>query len=164
VKWIKELLPYTIILVVVILIRSFIVTPIKVHGQSMYDTLDGTEIMILNKLSEIKRYDIVVANLMQNEKKVDTLIKRVYGLPGEKIKCENGNIYINDKKIEDPYAYGKTEDFEEVTLKEEEYFILGDNREVSLDSHVFGPVKKEDMEGVTNFILWPLSKFGKVEE
>jgi len=51
-----------------------------------------------------------------------------------------------------------------VTLKEEEYFILGDNREVSLDSHVFGPVKKEDMEGVTNFILWPLSKFGKVEE
>jgi len=101
VKWIKELLPYTIILVVVILIRSFIVTPIKVHGQSMYDTLEGNEIMLLYKFSDIKRFDIVVANLIQDGKKVDTLIKRVYGLPGEKIKCENGLIYVNDKKIED---------------------------------------------------------------
>lgn len=163
-KWLKEIMPYVIILLVVILIRSFIVTPIKVHGQSMYDTLEGSEIMILNKLSEIERYDIVVANLIQNGKKVDTLIKRVYGLPGETIRCENGLLYINDKKIEDKYAYGKTEDFDDVKLEEDEYFLLGDNREVSLDSHVFGPVKKKDIEGVTNFVLWPFKKFGKVEE
>lgn len=164
VKWIKEFMPYAIILVVVILIRTFLVTPIKVHGQSMYNTLEGDEIMILNKLSKFERYDIVVANLMSDGKKVDTLIKRIYGLPGEKIRCENGVLYVNDKKIEDKYGYGKTEDFEEVTLAGDEYFILGDNRAISLDSHIFGPVKESDIEGVTNFVLWPLSKFGALEE
>jgi len=162
-KWIKEFMPYMIILVIVVLIRTFIVTPIKVHGQSMYNTLEGNEVMILNKLSERKRYDIIVANLMSDGKKIDTLIKRIYGLPGEKIKCENGILYINDQKIEDKYGYGKTEDFEEIKLESDEYFILGDNRKVSLDSHVFGPIKEKDIEGVTNFILWPFSKFGKVE-
>lgn len=162
-KWLKDLTPYIVILVFVLLIRTFIVTPIKVHGQSMYDTLEGNEIMLLYKFSDIKRFDIVVANLIQDDKKVDTLIKRVYGLPGEKIKCENGLIYVNDKKIEDTYAFGKTEDFDEIVLLEDEYFVLGDNRQVSLDSHVFGPIKKKDMEGVTNFVLWPFSKFGKVE-
>ncbi len=163
-KWIKDIAPYAIILVIVILIRTFIITPIKVHGQSMYNTLNGNEIMILNKLSEYQRYDIVVANLMSEGKKIDTLIKRIYGLPGEKIKCENGIIYVNEKKVEDKYGYGKTEDFEEITLGFDEYFILGDNREISLDSHVFGPIKEKDMEGVTNFILWPLNRFGKLEE
>ena len=52
---------------------------------------------------------------------------------------------------------------EPVLVGEDEYFVLGDNRQVSLDSHVFGPIKKKDMEGVTNFVLWPFSKFGKVE-
>ena len=161
-KMIKDLIPYIIILVIVILIRSFIVTPIKVHGQSMFKTLEGNEIMILKKFGEIKRYDIVVADLINNGKKEDTLIKRVFGLPGEKIKCSDGKIYVNDKKIEDNFGYGKTSDFEEVTLLEDEYFVLGDNREISLDSHIFGPVKKENIEGVTNFVVWPLSKFGKV--
>ncbi len=129
----------------------------------MYDTLEGNEIMILNKLDDIDRYDIVVANLMSDGKKLDTLIKRIYGLPGEKIKCEKGIIYINDRKIEDDYGYGETEDFEEVVLGNDEYFVLGDNRQVSLDSHIFGPIKKEDIEGVTDFIIWPFSKFGKVQ-
>lgn len=159
----KDLMPYVIILVVVILIRSFIVTPIKVHGQSMFNTLEGNEVMILNKLANFERYDIVVADLIVDGKKEDTLIKRVYGLPGEKIKCENNTIYVNNHKIEDKYGYGETDDFDEIELAEDEYFILGDNRAISLDSHVFGPVKKENMQGVTNFVIWPFSKFGKVE-
>ena len=161
-KCLKELVPYIVILVVVVLIRSFIVTPIKVHGQSMYKTLDGNEIMILNKLSNIERYDIVVANLVVNGKKEDTLIKRVYGMPGEKIKCEQGIIYVNDHKLDDDFGFGTTPDFDEITLDYDEYFILGDNRENSLDSHVFGPMKKENIEGVTSFVLWPLKKFGNV--
>ena len=70
-KWIKELLPYAIILIVVIFVRSFIITPIKVNGSSMYNTLDGKEIMLLWKLGNLERYDIVVAKT-----KEDTLIKR----------------------------------------------------------------------------------------
>lgn len=161
-KIIKELIPYVVILIVVILIRSFIVTPIKVNGMSMYDTLDGNEIMILWKLGDINRYDMVVADLIIDGKKDDTLIKRVYGLPGEKIKCENGIIYINDKRIEDEFAYGKTNDFEEVILNNNQYFLLGDNREISLDSRIFGPVLKKDIDGKTSFIVWPFNEFGNV--
>lgn len=161
-KIVKDLIPYVVILVVVILIRSFIATPIKVNGMSMYDTLDGNEIMILWKLGDVSRYDMVVADLIVDGKKDDTLIKRVYGLPGEKIKCENGNIYINDKKIEDDYAYGKTNDFEEIVLQDDEFFLLGDNREISLDSRIFGAVHKKDIEGKTSFVIWPFKEFGNV--
>lgn len=155
----KELLPYIIILIVVLLVRTFIVTPIKVNGNSMYKTLDGTEFMILNKLSKIERYDIVVVDT-----KSDELIKRVYGLPGEKISIENNSIYINDKKIEDVYAYGETSNYESITLGSDEYFILGDNRAVSLDSRTIGPVKKSQIKGTTNFILYPFNRFGKIEK
>lgn len=161
-KYLKEAMPYIIILMVVILIRTFIVTPIKVNGESMYDTLNGSEIMILWRTKDIQRYDIVVADLIENGKKTDTLIKRVYGLPGETISCEDGIIYINDKKIEDSYAYGKTNDFKAITLGSDEYFLLGDNRGVSLDSRIFGPINKKHIDGKTDFIIWPFKKFGKV--
>lgn len=159
VKNLKELLPYIIILIVVLLVRTFIATPIKVNGNSMYKTLDGSEFMILNKLAKIDRYDIVVVDT-----KSDELIKRVYGLPGEKISIENNSIYINDKKIEDVYAYGETSNYESITLESDEYFILGDNRVVSLDSRTIGPVKKSQVKGTTNFILYPFNRFGKVEK
>ena len=162
-KFLKSIYPYIIILLAVILIRSFLVTPIKVNGQSMYDTLTGDEIMLLFKVGKLERYDMVVANLIVDGHKDDTLIKRVYGLPGEKIKCEDGIIYVNDHKIDDPYATNKTSDFAEVTLKEDEYFLLGDNRSISIDSRIIGPVKRKDIEGHTNFIVFPFTKFGSVE-
>lgn len=155
----KELLPYLIILIVVILVRTFIATPIKVNGNSMYKTLDGTEFMILNKLAKVNRFDIVVVDAHNDE-----LIKRVYGLPGEKISIENNTIYINDKKLEDIYAYGETSDYESITLESDEYFILGDNRTVSLDSRTIGPVKKSQIKGTTNFVLFPFNRFGKVQK
>lgn len=155
----KELLPYVIILVIVILIRTFIATPIKVNGSSMYNTLDGSEFMILNKMDKkIERYDIVVVDTPNDE-----LIKRIYGLPGEKISIENNTIFINDKKIEDIYAYGETSNYESITLGDDEYFILGDNRAVSLDSRTIGPIKKSQIKGTTNFIVYPFKRFGKVK-
>lgn len=159
IKNIKELLPYIIILLIIALFRSFIATPIKVNGNSMYNTLNGTEFMILNKLGNIDRYDIIVVDTEDDE-----LIKRVYGLPGEKIEIQNNMIYINDKKIEDKYAYGNTSNYEAITLAEDEYFVLGDNRVVSLDSRIIGPVKKKDIKGTTNFIVYPFNRFGALEK
>ncbi len=159
IKNLKELLPYILILIVVLLVRTFIATPIKVNGNSMYDTLNGKEFMILNKLGKIDRYDIVVLDT-----KDDELIKRVYGLPGEKISIENGDIYINDKKIEDKYVYGNTSGMNAITLGDDEYFVLGDNRVVSLDSRIIGPIKKSEIRGTTNFIIYPFNRFGKVEK
>ena len=162
-KLVKEWMPYILILLIVVLIRSFLFTPIKVQGSSMQDTLEGDEIMILWKIGDIQRYDIVVADYMENGKKVDTLIKRVYGLPGETIKCEQGMIYVNDHKIDDEYATNTTLDFDTVTLGENEYFLMGDNRRVSKDSRVIGPIHRSEIQGTTDFVLWPFSKFGKVK-
>lgn len=151
---IKDFLPYLIILVVVVLFRTFIATPIKVDGMSMYPTLEGNEIMILNKLGKIQRYNIVVVK----EEKED-LIKRVIGLPNETIEIVEGNIYINGKKIEENYGKGETSDYPKTKLKSDEYFVLGDNRENSKDSRSIGPVKKKQIKGNTSFIIFPFTRF-----
>lgn len=159
-KLIKSLIPYIIIIVVVVFIRTFIITPVKVNGTSMYPTLEGDEIMLLNKLGKIDRFDIVVLKL---DGENDNLIKRIIGLPGETVEIYDNQIYINDELLEDPYGYGVTYNIDPVTLSDDEYFILGDNRIVSLDSRVFGKIHRSEIKGTTNFIMYPFSKIGKVE-
>ena len=157
----KEILSYIIIILVVVLIRSFIITPIKVNGTSMDPNLSDGEIMLLKKYdTNYERFDIVVVN---KSVEGNTLIKRIIGLPGESIECVNGKIYINGKKIDDPFAYGKTEDFKKVTLKYNEYFVMGDNREVSKDSRVLGAIFESELEGITDLIIYPFNKAGKVD-
>lgn len=156
---IKEVVPYVIIIIGVVLLRTFIMTPIKVNGTSMYDTLKGNEICILYKLGKIKRNDIVVTDY-----EGERLIKRVIAMPGETIAVEDGFIYINDKKIKDEYGYGETDDFAKVTLKDDEYFLMGDNRKISKDSRIIGPVKEENISGTTNLIIYPFNKIGKIDK
>ena len=158
-SFIKELIPYVIILIVVVLIRSFIVTPVMVSGTSMSPTLKGREIMILNKLDKkITRYEIVVLDTNHED-----IIKRVIGLPGETISCENNTIYVNSRKIDDKFGAGVTSDFKKITLGKDEYFVLGDNRENSLDSRYYGPFKKKEIKGSTKLIVFPFHKIGKVK-
>ena len=85
-KFIRSLIPYIIIIVVVVFIRTFIITPVKVNGTSMYPTLEGDEIMLLNKLGAIDRFDIVVLKLDGEQ---NNLIKRIIGLPGETVEIKN---------------------------------------------------------------------------
>lgn len=160
-KYIKETIPYLIIIFVVVIIRIFIVTPIRVNGDSMDPTLKDKELMILKKYdTSYERFDIVVVD---DSVEGSNLIKRIIGLPGEKIKCKDGKIYINGKKIDDVYGYGKTSDFLEVQLKDDEYFVMGDNRSVSKDSRMFGAVYYDELKGTTNLIIYPFSKIGKVK-
>ena len=158
-KIFKELLPYIIILLVVVLIRSFIATPVRVDGNSMNNNLLDGEILILNKLASINRYDVVVVKLQNDD---DVIIKRVYGMPGEKIEINHSDIYINGKKIKDKYALGKTQDYAEITLGDDEYFVLGDNREISKDSRIIGPINKKDIKGQTVLRLFPIKKIGLI--
>lgn len=159
-KVIKEVIPYIVIVVVVVLIRTFIITPVRVDGDSMKNTLKNGDILLLYKLSSIDRFDIIV---LDEEKDNEKIIKRVIGLPGETVAIKKGKIYINDKVIDDEYAYGETTDYNKVTLKDDEYFILGDNRLISKDSRYFGPIKDNEIKGKIVFRLFPFTKIGMVQ-
>ena len=160
-KFIKEIIPYLFILLIVLVLRTFIATPIFVSGESMVPTLYGGELMILKKYDTIyERFDIVVVN---KNVEGNNLIKRVIGLPGETIKYRNNKLYINGEEIEDTYAFGQTKNFSEITLGEDEYFLMGDNREVSKDSRVIGVIKKQEIEGTVGIILYPFDEFGSVD-
>ena len=159
-KVIKEVIPYIVIVVVVVLIRTFIITPVRVDGDSMKNTLKNGDILLLYKLSSIDRFDIIV---LDEEKDNEKIIKRVIGLPEETVAIKKGKIYINDKVIDDEYAYGETSDYNKVTLRDDEYFILGDNRLISKDSRYFGPIKDNEIKGKIVFRLFPFTKIGTVQ-
>lgn len=160
----KELIIYLVIIIAIIVIRTFIITPVRVSGSSMYPTLKNGEIMILNKLdyklNEIKRYDIVVVNSGENK-----IIKRIIGLPGETLKYENNTLYIDGKEMKEPYLQEETEDFNITELNYEKipkdcYFVIGDNRDNSKDSRIIGCVKKEEIEGSASLVIYPFNKVG----
>ena len=135
-KFINELIPYIIIVLVVVLIRSFLVTPVIVSGDSMVPTLKDKELLLLNKinyrLNDIKRFDIVVIQLDNKE-----IIKRVIGLPGEEVLYRNNALYIDGHEIKSDYNF-ETEDFSLKTIcncqriPDDKYLVLGDNRSVSV--------------------------------
>ena len=160
-KWLKENIVFLIILTAIIITRIFFFSPIRVNGTSMYPTLQDKEFMILNKISlkqGINRFDIVV--VQENNKYI---IKRVIGLPGESVMYKDSKLYINGKVIEDNYSKTTTNDFDNVVLGENEYFVMGDNRAVSSDSRIIGPVNIKNIKGKTNLIIFPFNKMGTVE-
>ena len=132
-----------------------------VNGASMDDTLQDGDIMVLNiislKTSKIKRFDIVVIK-EDNE----LIIKRVIGLPGEEVEYKNNVLYINGEVVEDPYGTNSTTDFKSV-VGENEYFVLGDNREVSKDSRMLGTFTIDEIKGKTKYVVYPFNRFGKKE-
>ena len=110
-KFIKEWVPYIVIIIVVILIRTYIVTPVVVRGDSMYSTLEDGEVLFLSKINyrieDIERFDIVVVKDIDN----DLIIKRVIGLPGDKVEYKEGILYINNEEIKQNYTDYEMENF-----------------------------------------------------
>ena len=163
-KFIKDLIPYIIITLVVVLIRAFLVTPVIVSGDSMVPTLKDRQLLLLNKINyrinDIERFDIVV--IRRDEKEI---IKRVIGLPGETILYRSNKLYVDGHELENDYNFD-TDDFSLKTIcncnriPENQYLVLGDNRAVSADSRIIGLIDKEDIEGSVEFSLWPI-KFVK---
>lgn len=158
----KEYGPYVVAIICILLFKRFLYSPIRVNGDSMLGTLVDGDIMILDiigyKKDGLKRFDIVVV-----DEGSEFIIKRVIGLPGEKIEYIDNELYINGKKVDDPYNSNVTTDFS-VTIPKGKYFVLGDNRNNSMDSREFGAFTEKQIRGKTSFIVMPFSRYGKVEK
>ena len=157
-KKVKEYFWYIIILIVVILVKSFVVSTVRVNGNSMHKTLHNKDLMILNKIKynfkNVERFDIVVVKYENHY-----IIKRVIALPGEVIEYKDNVLYINDRKVQDKYNSIEQDDFS-LELGNDEYFVMGDNRGDSLDSRIIGPIDKDDIMGNSEFIIFPFTRFG----
>jgi|SRR5690625_3020718 len=173
-EWISSLRFVIILVTIVIVVRTFFISPIIVEGPSMLPTLKDRDQMIINKfiyrVSEPKRFDIVVFHASEEE----DFIKRVIGLPGEHVAIENGKLYINDQEIEEPFLHEynsrnqrsfRLEDLpgSYEKIPEGHVLVLGDNRNNSKDSRSFGLIKFEDIVGKASIIYWPPSRIQYVK-
>jgi len=166
-NFIKELLPYVIIILIVVILRTYIITPVIVSGDSMKPNLQNKELLLVQKIgyneNSMKRFDIVVV-----ENEGEEIIKRIIGMPGEHVSYKNNKLYINDKEVKEPFTAKDTNDFnlEEVctctSIPEGKYLVLGDNRPLSKDSRTIGLIDAENIKGKAIIRFWPLSKVGSI--
>ena len=171
-EFIWEMAKITVISLVIILpIRYFLIQPFYVKGASMEPNFHDHEYLIIDEISyrfnEPQRGDIVVFKYPRDPRQF--FIKRVIGLPGETVKIENGSIFITSatgqtNTLKEDYLSAEVEtrlpvsSYGEVKLKDDEYYLMGDNRDQSLDSRVFGPVKTDFIIGRTWIRGWPFTK------
>ena len=167
---IKDVISYGLIILAVVCIRLFIFDPVRVDGPSMDTTLKNGEVVILNKFEyrkkDIERYDVVVIKITDpSSKETKQIIKRVIGLPNEVIEIKDNKVYADGKELDSSFTSSKSDDFDmsKIGLKKipgDSYLVMGDNREVSLDSRYseVGTIKKEQIIGKASIVIWPLNK------
>lgn len=152
-----------------LLIRGFLLFPVPVQGSSMADTVSQGDMVLVERLSSVKRFDVVVFNLPDG----GTYVKRVIGLPGESVSYKNDQLFIDGKKVTEPFLednihedeesipYTYDFDFEELMgvkkLGKDSYFVIGDNRRLSKDSRSFGAISEDDILGKAHFVYYPLT-------
>lgn len=166
----KEILSWgksaAIALVLAILIRQFLYTPVTVSGQSMEPTFENDNRVVITKIHSVNRFDMIVFNSPVSE---EHFIKRVIGLPGDFVVMKDDHLYINGAEYEEAYVQANkekmyegqrlTENFE-VHVPKGHYFVLGDNRQNSMDSRMLGPIKEQAVVGKVSFRIYPFNSIG----
>ena len=152
---------------------SFAVQAVHVEGLSMYATLDDNDYLIANKidyrLHPPQRGDIIILRPPTDNSK--DFIKRVIALPGEKLLIRDGFVYINGRKLDEPYLPEAWTTLNNpapwsvgdgAVIPANDYFVMGDNRNRSQDSRIFGPIGRDRIDGRAWFRIWPLDHFGNI--
>jgi signal peptidase I len=168
-----EVLMYIVLFYVCIaVVPNYVIQRTVVDGPSMENTLVNGENLLVEKLSfrldALKRFDIIVFYPYGHDVE-EYFVKRIIGLPGETVQIIGSEIYINGEVLEedygkDPITYSGIAE-EPITLGNEEYFVLGDNREISFDSRYeeIGIIYKDNIGGRAILRIWPFNKFGLID-
>jgi signal peptidase I len=171
-SWVRDL-TFSVLIAVVLIV--FIYQPVKVEGTSMEPGLTDQERIFINKftyelgLGEVERGDTVVFWYPGDPSK--SYIKRVIGLPGDKIRIDAGQVYVNDRALVEDYVPKDERDTtwwpvdargQDRVVPKGEYFVLGDHRSQSSDSRAWGYVPREKIYGKAVFVYWPLEKMGRL--
>jgi len=145
----------------------FLYQPVKVEGTSMMPSLQDQERIFVNKfvyrLEPIQRGDIIVFRYPRDPSK--SFIKRVIGLAGDRIRIDQGEVYVNGKLVDEDYVpivYSDERSYPEIVVPVNSYFVLGDHRSMSNDSRDFGPVDASFTYGKAVFGYWPMDKMGRL--
>jgi signal peptidase I len=169
ISWFRDLV-FSVLIAVVLIV--FIYQPVKVEGTSMMPTLTDQERIFINKftyrfgLGGVERGDTVVFWYPQDTSK--SYIKRVIGVPGDRVRVDAGQVYVNGQAMVENYVPAENRDFsswregEEQVVPDGKYFVLGDHRNQSSDSRMWGYVPRENIYGKAVFVYWPLQKMGRV--
>jgi signal peptidase I len=162
--WVRDLV---ISLAISAFIIIFLYQPVKVEGTSMMPGLDDQERIFINKfvyhLEPIERDDIVVFHYPRDPSK--SYIKRVIGLAGDRVRIDDGRVYVNGRRLYEAYVpsmYADQRSYPEIVVPPRHFFLLGDHRTMSDDSRDFGPVDESYIYGKAVFGYWPIDKMGTV--
>ena len=164
----REVAEVVVLAVILYVGISFAVQAVHVEGLSMYATLDNNDYLIANKidyrLHAPQRGDIVILRPPTNNS--TDFIKRIIGLPGERVLIRSGVVYINGHRLDEPYlpeAWVSETNWPDNSsgrvMGADEYFVMGDNRNRSQDSRFFGPISRDRIDGKAWFRIWPLADF-----
>jgi len=163
-SWTRDL---AVALGLAIVIMIFLYQPVKVEGTSMNPLLSDQERIFINKFiyrfEPIERGDVVVFWYPLDRSK--SFIKRVVGLPGETVEIRAGNVYVNGRELPDqfvPSGYLDGSNYPARRIPQGEYFVMGDHRDSSNDSRVFGSVPRSYIYGKAVFAYWPVDHFGSL--
>lgn len=156
-EWILVL---SIAVLAALLLRTYVVEFLGIDGSTMMPTLMNGERIITLKIGDVHRGDIIVFSLPSDPRRI--FVKRVIGLPLERIQIIDGQVYINDVLLEEDYlgSYSMQQTMPVTTIEENHYFVMGDNRAVSLDSRdrVMGTIPLANIRGQAVGVYWPLNR------
>lgn len=163
-SWIRDL---AVAIGVSAFIIIFLYQPVRVEGTSMLPNLEDQDRLFINKIAfrvgDVERGDVVVFQYPRDVTK--SYIKRVIGLPGDRVAIDHGRVFVNGKVLPEPYVPARFTDDRsqpEMTIPSNEYFVMGDHRSISSDSRDFGPVERDLIYGKAAFVYWPMDQAGVV--